>query len=178
MSGLTLLEVLSTLSIGVILVTVAVPSMENVIANGRRASATTELLISMSLARSEAMKRRRHVTVCKSADGESCGLADVSWSDGWIVFVNDSSLTAGQRDAGEELLHVSPGLPQDTVLNPTAAVQDFISFRPSGRSAVTGLYTWCDDRGNHEARGVFVLPSGQTWVADETLDGDALSCAS
>jgi type IV fimbrial biogenesis protein FimT len=175
--GFTLLEVLIVLFVGVLLVSVAIPNMSGLVADSRRSSATTELLLSMNLARSEALKRHRHVTVCKSADGESCGDGSVAWSDGWIVFVNSSSANVSQRDNGEELVHVSPALGGDAEFDAEAGVADFAAFRPSGRATVAGSFVWCDKRGADDARGVFILPSGRAIVSDHTVAGEALSCS-
>lgn len=176
--GFTLLEVLIVLFIGLLLVSVAVPNMSSLIADSRRSAATTELLMSMNLARSEAMKRHRHVTICKSADGASCGSGSVSWSDGWIVFVNSGSANVSQRESGEELVHVSPALDGNVDIFADSDVTNFASFRPSGRSAVTGSFVWCDKRGADDARGVFLLPSGRAVVSDHTIGGEALTCGS
>ena len=176
--GFTLLEVLIVLFVGVLLVSVAIPNMTGLVADSRRSSATTELLLSMNLARSEALKRHRHVTICKSADGESCGDDDVAWSDGWIVFVNSSSANVSQRDNGEELVHVSPAIGGDAAFTADSGVADFASFRPSGRATVSGSFVWCDKRGAEDARGVFIMPSGRAVVSDHTIEGEALSCGS
>lgn len=177
MTGFTLLEVLIVLSLIVVLSTVAVPNMGRLIADSRQASAANELLIAMNIARSEALKRHRHVTVCKSADGESCGSAGVGWRDGWIVFANSSSANVSQRDAGEELLHVAPAIGGKAVIEPAAAVQNFISIRPTGRSSSAALFTVCDDHSTHEARGVIILPSGHARVSDKAPGGEDLTCS-
>lgn len=176
-SGFTLLELLAVIAIAAVLLGVGVPSMSNFIDNSRRAAGTTELLIAMNMARSEALKQHRHVTVCKSADGENCGTGGVAWEDGWIVFVNNSSLTVSQRNSGEQLLYVSPAMNGGAAIDSTAAIADRVSFRPSGRAAANGLFTWCDDRGAEEARAVWILPSGRAAVSTTTPTGEALSCS-
>ena len=176
-SGYSLLEVLVTLAILAIFSATAIPSMSNLIASGRQTSGTTELLIALNLARSEALKQHRHVTVCKSANGSSCGGTGVTWHDGWIVFANSSSLNVDQRQSGEVLLHVSPNMGGDAVIETNTAVDNLVSFRPNGRSAASGLFTWCDSRGAAKARGLILLPSGHAQVSRTQVDGSDLTCS-
>ena len=176
-SGYTLLEALITMAIAVLLTVMAVPSMSGLVANSRQTSGTNELLIAMNVARSEALKRHRHVTICKSANGTSCGASSVNWHDGWIVFANSSSANVSQRQTGEELIYVSPTLNGDIDIQTNTAAASFISFRPNGRSASSGLFTWCDSRGSDSARAVNVLPSGHAAVSKTKVDGSALACA-
>jgi type IV fimbrial biogenesis protein FimT len=175
--GYTLLEALVTMAIALLLTVMAVPSMSGLVANSRQTSGTNELLIAINVARSEALKRHRHVTICKSANGSTCGTTGVNWHDGWIVFANSSSANVSQRESGEELLYVSPALGGDADIQPNTAAANFISFRPNGRSATSGLFTWCDSRGSSHARGLIVLPSGSAAVSKTQVDGSALVCS-
>ena len=177
-SGFTLLEVLVTLAIAAMLTVIAVPGMTSLIASSRQSSGMTELLVTMNIARSEALKRHRHVTVCKSANGTSCGGSGVTWHDGWIVFENISSASVDQHDTGEEILHVAPSLGGNATIETNIATANFVSFRPSGRSNTAGLFTWCDSRGAESARGLILLPSGFSQVLRTQVNGDALSCGS
>ncbi len=100
--GLTLIELLVTLAVLVILLTVAVPGMRNFIKNNRLTAAANGLATTMALARSEAVRRGRPVTVCASAGGTACDGA--AWADGWIVFVDQG--TPGTVDGSDEIVRV------------------------------------------------------------------------
>lgn len=86
--GFTLIELMITLALVAIALTLALPSFEDSFRRNRVASATNELMASFALARTEAVRRNysvtddRNVVLCPSADGAACGGA---WSDGWIV---------------------------------------------------------------------------------------------
>ena len=73
-----------------IFVTVGVPNFQNLIRENRLATHANELVSSFHFARSEAIKRRQQVTVCRSANGTVCVAGGTSsWETGWLVFVDD-----------------------------------------------------------------------------------------
>lgn len=165
-----------TIAVLGLLLSVAVPSFEQVMADSRRTSDVNELLLSLNLARSEALKRGRHVTICKSSNGTSCADTTTPWNKGWIVFVNNGSANVDTVDAGEEILLAKSKLKKNIVVTPDAAVTDFASFRPDGRINAAGGFTVCDNRGAAHARGVFISATGRPSSGDEEPDGTALAC--
>jgi len=91
-AGFTLLELMITLVIAALFLTVGVPSYLNLIRNSRAATNANELVTALTLARSEAVRRAANVTICRSADGAACG---GNWTDGWIVFVDGAATENG-----------------------------------------------------------------------------------
>jgi len=170
------------LLIGSVILVWGVPSFQGVLDNQRMTGATNELVMTLNLAKSEAIKRVKYVSVCKSSDGVSCTAAGTGWDDGWIVFANATVANLGSVDAGDELIRVYPGLRNDLTLTPVGAVDGFLSFRPSGTlgtsaANMAGTLTMCDHRGVAKARGVVLDPSGH-WSVSKYLahDGEALTC--
>jgi type IV fimbrial biogenesis protein FimT len=84
-SGFTLVEMLMTMAIAAIVMALAVPSFRYVTNSNRIAGEINGLLGDLQLARAEAIKEGRNVTVCVSANGTSCTIS-TSWQSGWIVF--------------------------------------------------------------------------------------------
>lgn len=180
--GFTLLELMITLLIAGIILSIGVPSFRGVMQNQRMTSATNELVMSLNLAKSEAIKRVVYVSVCKSSNGVTCGDAATSWRDGWIVFANATVANLGVRDFADELIRVYPGLRSEFALTPIGTVDGFISFRPSGTMGtavanMAGTLTMCDERGAGYARGILLQSSG-SWSVSRDLDhdGSALVC--
>lgn len=164
-AGVTLLELLQSMAIAALFVGLAVPPYQNLMTNNRRTSAMTELLLSVNQARSEALKRRRSVTLCKSADGVQCGGAGVEWSEGWIVFANAGPLSLDQFDAGDVLISVHGAVHASADIRAEDAVGGALTFRPTGRARNAGVLLWCDHRGEAEGRALTVLPSGNAAVS-------------
>jgi type IV fimbrial biogenesis protein FimT len=102
-SGFTMIEMLMTMAIAAILLGLAVPSFRYVTNSNRIAGEINGLLGDLQLARAEAIKEGRNVTVCVSANGTSC-TNSTSWQSGWIVFSDPANV--GIVDAGETVLRV------------------------------------------------------------------------
>jgi len=153
--GLTLIEVMITLAIAGILIATAAPSMREFIQNNRSATQINELQATLSLARSEAIKRNTGITVCRSSNGTSC---TGNWQDGWIVFI-DSNFD-GAVDTNTDPLRVHGGLVEGNSLRFT---QTRVSYANSGltRTGSNGIFIHCDSRGAQNARGLLIGPTGR-----------------
>lgn len=86
-SGVTLIELIITISVAAILLSIAVPSMVQFLNQNAVRTTCSELADSLNMAKAEGIKR--------SAGGKnlvfvapSCGS---TWSDGWFVFVDDQA---------------------------------------------------------------------------------------
>lgn len=128
-SGFTLIELLVTLTVAAILLTVAVPGFQSLIRGNRMATEANNLHAALVFSRSEALKRRGSVTLCRSADGTSCG---GSWGDGWIVF--DDADADGALDAGEQRLRVGEALPGSVSAAVAPAATAYLRFDATGRA--------------------------------------------
>jgi type IV fimbrial biogenesis protein FimT len=64
--GFTLMELMFTIAVAGILLAVAVPSFQDMIANNRLVSQSTEIVAAMNFARSEAISKNATVRVCRS----------------------------------------------------------------------------------------------------------------
>lgn len=181
-AGFTLIELMVVLTVAVVLLTIGIPSFRSVMADRRATASVNELLAGMRLARSEAIKTAHYVSVCKSADGATCGDEAVDWEDGWIVFSNASSAAPDVVDVGDLVIRVGTALPGDLTLRTSGALEDFISYRPSGSAGTTvqnlgGTLTLCDPRGLADTRALNIAASGSMNISyDADLAGAALAC--
>jgi type IV fimbrial biogenesis protein FimT len=126
--GFTMVEVVMTIAIAAILMSIAIPSFRYVTNSNRIASELNGLLGDLQLARSQAIKEGRNVTVCQSTDGASCTNA-TSWEQGWIVFSDPTNV--GVWDAGEIYLRKQkPFSGSDTFRSSNAVA--VISFNREG----------------------------------------------
>lgn len=132
--GFTLIELIVTLALAAILLTVGVPAFQEMIRNNRAATHANEFMSTLNFARSEAVKRGRRVVLCKSQDGASC-TTDGTWDQGWIVFVDTDNDAA--VDAGENIIRIFGALSGGNTLQGSTDVADYISYSPDGIARLT-----------------------------------------
>lgn len=164
-SGMTFIELLVTLSIATILMTLAVPAFDSMLQTNRFATFSNSFLLHLNLARSEASKRNARVALCKSADGSTCTTSG-NWSQGWIVFhdVNNNA----QVDTGEDVLHVHESIPDSLILTGNTPVANYVSYASMGGARMTsgafqaGTLTLCrPSASSGEARRIVISATGR-----------------
>ena len=157
-AGFTLIELMLTLVIMAILITVGVPSFVDFIASQHVRTTASDIVGDMSFARAEAIKEsRRSILAPLTAD----------WKDGWQVCV-DLNANNSCEDA-EVRKRATPIAGRTKVC---ATPNEAIAFRPDGRivrttapSAVDGIRVSHDlddaDPTNDRVRLVFLGVSGR-----------------
>ena len=84
-AGFTMIELMMTIAIATVVMTLAMPSFRYITNANRIASEINGLLGDMQFARGEAIKEGQGVTVCVSTNGLTCAAGDTFWHHGWIV---------------------------------------------------------------------------------------------
>jgi type IV fimbrial biogenesis protein FimT len=129
--GFTVLELLVTMAIAAILLAIAVPSFRDAALSNRLNAVSSDLVASVQLARSEAIKRNVTVTLCASSNGTSCSLtATPGWEQGWIM------LSGGDRIQTQQALPAGWKVTQ-------AGGTSSLSFQPIGVGASAANFTIC-----------------------------------
>ncbi|MCZ6516730.1 MAG: GspH/FimT family pseudopilin [Gammaproteobacteria bacterium] len=162
-SGFTLIELITTLVIASILMTIAVPSFQTMARSNQISSQINGLVADLTLARTEAVKRMTVVTICNSDDQQGC--SDTNWADGRIVWV-DANVN-GIVDNGE-ILRAASTIGRGASLT-TANFTDVhrIQYRPSGSADSTGTFQLCDAE-NRYCRCLAVGTTGNPSLTDGT----------
>ncbi len=176
-NGFTLYELLITLLVIGVILSLGVPNLQEFSANNRITAIANDMHSSFLLARSEAARARAPVTICTSNipldPNPIC--TGTLWDEGWIVFIDQNGDLL--RDPGDALLRAHPPI-DDAVSITTNNFSDYFSFAPTGlgRGDVFGLPSVtsariCDDRGNtvvaggwSAARILVVTPVGRATV--------------
>ncbi len=181
-SGFTLIELMVTLVIGGILYSVAGPSLTIVVAEKQLIASGNDLLSAIHVARNEAIKLNRRVTICESSDGKNCS-ATGKWENGWIVFVDAAGVASGASgpctDATSDcLLRVHNAISDDGItirgVNQDSNVINSFTFTSRGLPKDTngngqsGVFSICHaDSGNDFSRAVALSFSGRVRMSEE-----------
>ncbi|MCU7844143.1 MAG: GspH/FimT family pseudopilin [Candidatus Thiodiazotropha sp. (ex Monitilora ramsayi)] len=88
-SGFTLVELMITLAVGIIVLSIGVPAFTNMMAGNQATGTANELIAALRLTRSEAVKRGTEVTICASNVANTTCSGD-DWHNGWIIYVDDN----------------------------------------------------------------------------------------
>ena len=127
-AGSTMIQVMVTLAISAILLTLALPSFEGFKRNNLLATSSNELSTLFNRARAEAIKSRRNVRICPTTNNSNCA-ADGSWAAGWIMFVDTDG---DDLPAVSELIQIGAALDNRLDLLVPTAFSNWVQFRPSG----------------------------------------------
>lgn len=195
-NGFTFLELLVTLAVGAVLLSVAVPSFKSMIDNQRLQSVIGPLSLSTASARSESAKSGDAITVCARATDSQCGS---DWNNGVLVF-RDGEFVKGETTAvvgpTDEIIRIVPAHNRDITLSAIASnnrtasgeyTPNYVRYEPDGRSNwKNGTFYACDSRGNTHANALHITIAGsirtarrpQTGVDNRVKDvfGRALPC--
>lgn len=154
--GFSLVELVVTVAIAAILAAIAIPSFRSMINSSRLTSHANELVASLQLARSEAIKRNARVSVCGSANGATCG---GGWAKNWLTVVEaDGSVL--RVNAVKAPVVVSSGV-------------DRVTFRADGLSstAVNSSITVCIPTSSPADNQRVVTLASAARVSSSRVDG-------
>ncbi len=173
--GFTLTELMISLAIGAILLTMAVPAFSTMLEENRLITHIYNFVGQLNYAREVAVTTNRSVTLCKSSDGVTCN-NDLEWEDGWILFFDTSS--DHQRTADETLLRVQQRAKSTISIRYSASLghNNYVIFRTMGNSAGNGTFTFCSDTDKIVPRAVVIARTGRVRITRKKPDGTPLNC--
>lgn len=119
----TVLELMVTVAIAAIVMTMGVPGFSQVIKNSRLTADANALIASFNFARSEAVKREREVFVSRK------GTTSENWDSGWNIFIDENSNQT--FNDGTDILLKTFSSSNNTVRS-GEIYDDWIAFLPSG----------------------------------------------
>jgi len=178
-AGFTLIELMVTIAIIGIVALFGIPAFSDFILNNRIRGQTSDLVVQLTHARSEAMRTATRVTVCPGTAGGCSSDSNWNWENGWVMFVDVSNI--GVKDSGEAVIGVGAALDGGNTLRSTA-FSTYISFRHDGGSTsivgggLAGSFALCDSRGyGDNARAIAVSASGRIKALAANASGSGIS---
>lgn len=173
--GYTIIEMLTVLTIAGIIFTLAVPAFSKMIARNQQMTQLHTLFSHHQLARSEAIKTNRRVTLCKSSNGQQC-TPKSQWHDGWIVF-SDTNHNKKIND-NEQVIYIQQALPNNLILEYKGfGSYNYISYFSDGRSTTNGTFTLCSQFSDATAKSIIISRTGRARLDDKGSGGKALKCS-
>jgi len=170
-TGTTVLELMVTLAIAAILVTLSVPSFQQYLHRQQVKAAVEQLHHDLMLARAEAVYRNAVVIACPGAPETGCAIGP-DWSDGWIVFADSNGDRA--LSPGESVIRYGQ-LVQDVAVLTTAG-RGPLRFSPDGSAPGTNMtISLCGRGGPDDARKLVISNIGRI-RRDTWPDLDAARC--
>lgn len=188
-NGFTLYELLITLLVVGVILTIGVPNLSAYTQNSRMTATANDLHAAFQLARSEAARAKTNITICASADPTGVAAdCDGTWDQGYIVFI-DADGNRARAGVGETVLRAHPPVEKGVMLRFANNATYFmyastgLGRLDTGSNPAVSQVVMCDDRGNITAAGgnsasrLFVTtPLGRaTILRDKVMIGNALT---
>ena len=158
---------MTTIGIGALLVTIAVPGMQAIAKRSKQRSSANELISAMHLARNTAITTNSRVTVCASESGADCEWVD--WNKGYITFIDRNS--DQKVDDDETIVRTGAAVEGLTIRSPEFS--RFLMYRPNGRitaasaNSNVGQFTICDESDSDMVKVVAIELSGRPHVIEQ-----------
>lgn len=160
--GFTLVELLLALVVLGILISIGMPAFGKMIDQQRMDSGLMTFTSSLNMARQEAVRRNRPVTLA-AREG--------NWNNGWVMFLDNNR--NGQHDEGEVLLRET--LP-DAVLriHANTPVASYVRFNSRGESQLlnggfqAGSFRFCPLGADDEGRRLTINQVGR-WRVERAV---------
>jgi type IV fimbrial biogenesis protein FimT len=191
--GFTLMELMVALAVAGIILGIAVPNFRDFMRNSRLTSASNDLIASVNLARTEAVKRQLPVAICATANPNgtppNCSGAWASGaSSAWAVWVDFDNDWVIDNNVNEPVLRRHEAL--DASITMRSDNSGRVKYLPVGFGALpsggftpTANVVICDQRGiaiglggTPSARVILIAPTGRARVSrDQTEINNAIT---
>jgi len=159
--GFTLVELVSTIAVAAVLVSVAAPTFQSVLAGWRLSNVTNELVAAVHLARSEAVRTNNNVSLCRAANAAATACNGGGTWTHWIVVGNGNVIRRGSFESFGAI-RVSSGFTGDT-----------LTFNPDGMPTVTNTITVCTTANiDNNVRTISIGPGNRVSIDIDRDGGD------
>ena len=161
--GFTLIELLITVALAAIMLALAAPALQGMLANQRVSAAASELMTTAMQTRSAALKYNQRV-IAQPVEG-----ATGAWADEWRIFVDANENSA--FDSGTDTLVLThEALPSGVSIVKVTGVNNYFGYEGSGfASRIGGVPNsrWkISAAGTNRVRCMVVESSGRARIDD------------
>ena len=164
--GFTLLELLTSLAIICIILTVGLPAFSNVLENSTRKDTIYQLIGMLNFARDTAVSSSTNVVICPTENGTTCN-STRDWSEKLLVFVDSNK--NHELDEEETLLKTFDYDRKKQSLNwKSFGNKSWLSFYADGSTGFqSGRIYYCYDEGKEakDKSQIIVYRTGRSRIA-------------
>jgi type IV fimbrial biogenesis protein FimT len=172
----TLAELMTTLAIGSIILSIAIPGYQWLAARTAVTSAVNLFLTHLHQARSEAVTREQVVVLCPSNDGLACEADYRAWADGYIVFADLDRNR--QRSEAEPVISYSQAESSRVSIYTSSKSRSVLAYLPTGRAWVSNTTVrFCVKGRSQSNRAVIISPTGRPRLSKTLANGGSIICA-
>jgi prepilin-type N-terminal cleavage/methylation domain-containing protein len=164
--GFTLIELLISISVLLVLVAAAAPSMTNMIRRNRLQATADRFVEGLSVARNEAIRRGTTLSLTRAVTG-----SEGDWNGGWEVKAEGTTLYSSEP-LGEttivvgtfvEAAHNTP-FTSSSGLNRVSFARDGTRITPAGLDLMVVVACDVGNSVNNPYRAVLIYPSGMVQI--------------
>lgn len=166
--GFTLIELMITVAVLAILVGLGVPSFRDFIVGSRLTTQTNELVAAINLGRSEAVKRNRAISFCRTTTDTATACANTTGTwEHWIILAGANEVVRrGNLPRFNGNLRVTSSLPADRLI----FAADGLARTTGGNLTNNETFTICAFSGPTQGTRRITLGAGSR-VSTEVLVG-------
>ena len=178
--GFTLVELLVTIVVLSILLGLAVPAFRSFMQNDQQWTQTSNLVVGLNMARSEAIKDDLNgvAKICSSNNGTTC--TGSAWEGGWIVLGADPASPLNPPKVLQVVGALAPGTTlTESSNNRSITFMSNGALGPLATPEPVVAFKMCDARGAASARYLQVNTMGRVSASQtpgKDLTGAALAC--
>jgi type IV fimbrial biogenesis protein FimT len=170
-NGFTLPELLVTLTVALVLGTLAVDTFPRLLAESRMVSEVNHFVTVLHEGRSEAVMQGRRVVLCPSVDREHCGTG-TDWPRGWLLFASEDR----EHDPDEPVLQAATRMGGGIGMR-SGNSRKRIVFQPDGSTGGSNAsFTFCERRHRARPRVICLSGSGRPRLAYTACSGRPVAC--
>jgi Tfp pilus assembly protein FimT len=165
-TGFSLVELMVTLVVAMLLVSVGVPSMKALYEGIRVNNIIDTIESSFVLARNQAVNYGSRVSICP-LNGSSCS---GNWIDGFSVFIDNGVLGTIDTTAGitDTVITVVDGFNDDDFIKSDLGI---FSFNADGLVAASGRISYCPgSKTNPDSKGVEIGSAGKVKLIENGIN--------
>jgi len=157
--GFTIIELMITIAIGGILLTVAVPSFQTLIKNNRVTTQANLLIGDINMARSQAIKEGFNAFITATNAGDAAN----EFGPGWTVWIDrDADLALDLPERLRVTEPLDPSMTLDSVQNINQV--QYLSSGLQPDAAGLRSFTLCDDRTAERGRQISISAVGRVSI--------------